>query len=158
MVRLQIGLAGDQQIDRELLRFTDNIKDLRPAFQRIADQLAEAMRQHFATEGGFGAASRWSGGHWAPLSPKYRLWKEKRYPGQPILVLTGALRRDLTSRPFGVERIGTQSMEVGTDIPYATYHQHGTPKMPMRKPMDLTAEVRQTMVKTLQRYIVSGRV
>jgi len=151
VVRLQIGLAGDQQLNRELLRFTGNLKDLRPAFARIADELAEATRIHFATEGG-------PEGHWAPLSPKYRLWKEKRYPGQPILVRTGALRTDLTQRPFGVERITASSMDVGTEIPYAAFHQHGTPKMPRRRPLELTEKTRIQMVKVLQRYIISGRV
>lgn len=157
-MRLQIGLDGDVQINRELTRIKSNIRDARPAFEKIADQLAVAMREHFDTEGGFGLRSRWSGGHWAPLSPKYRAWKNIHYPGQPILVLSGALRHDLTQRPFGIEVITPYEMTVGTRIPYATFHQHGTKNMPMRKPMDLTTEVREQMVKTLQRFVMVGEV
>jgi phage gpG-like protein len=150
-VKLYINLAGDVQLSRTLLRFSDRMRDMRPAFNAIADDLADSLRRNFNTQGTYGGAK------WSPLSPKYRVWKAKNYPGRPVLVRTGALRADLTKRPFGVEKITAQSMDVGTALPYFKYHQHGTPRMPRRR-QELNEATRRRMVKTAQRFIMTGQV
>jgi len=155
-VRLNISLAGDVQIDRELLRMRNAVVDARPAFEKIALMISQFTVKHFASEGGGGAGGRWSSGHWAPLSPPYRAWKAEHFPGQPILVRTGALRRDLTNSPMGVQTITSDTMTVGTDIPYAAFHQQGTPRMPRRRVLDLDTATRTEMVKVLQRWVATG--
>src|SRR4029078_310970 len=65
-VRLNISLAGDVQIDRELLRMRNAVVDARPAFEKIALMISQFTVKHFASEGGGGAGGRWSSGHWAP--------------------------------------------------------------------------------------------
>ena len=151
-MRANISIAGDRQLSRDILRITEHVADLRPALNAIADQLRDANRRQFESEGRFGS------GGWDPLSADYARAKARSFPGRPILVRTGALRRSLTERPFGVEEIGRQTMEVGSDLVYAQYHQHGTRKMPRRRPVELPASVRADMTRTLQRYIISGRV
>lgn len=152
MVRLQLSFAGENQVDRQLARFSDRAADASPAFEAIADQVAAQLLRNFSTQG------RHASGGWSPLSPRYARWKAKRYPGAPILVRTGKMRRELTRRPFGVERIGAQSMEVGTNLARAGYHQRGGGHLPRRRPFEFREATRREMAKVLQRFIVTGKV
>lgn len=150
MVQLLISVDGDEQVNNTLLRFLDRLEDATPAFDAVAEELVVDNRAQFASEGQFASNG------WSPLSPKYRDWKMKRYPGKPILELTGALKESLTERPFGVERINKMSMSVGTGVPYSRFHQNGTSSMPQRRPVELTGERRNSMTKTLQRFLATG--
>jgi phage gpG-like protein len=62
---------------------------------------------------------------WAKLSPGYAAWKDKKYPGQPILRATGKMEDTAKIVPY---RTG---FNVNT-TPYGAYHQFGTRKMPAR--------------------------
>jgi phage gpG-like protein len=62
---------------------------------------------------------------WARLTPKYSTWKDKKYPGQPILRATG-LMQDAAY----IYTQGNQFLVKSTD--YGAYNQFGTSKMPAR--------------------------
>jgi len=89
-------------------------------------------------------------GSWAPLSESYAAWKEKHYPGQPILVRTGKLRAALTdSNAPGARRdVSGESLSYGTTgIPYASAHQTGSVaghltagNLPARPPFDFGSD------------------
>ena len=73
-------------------------------------------------------------GSWAPLSSMYAEWKAQKFPGQPILVATGALRDALTksSSPLAARDWSSSTFQFGTaDVEYASHHQLGTEKMPL---------------------------
>ena len=156
--RLTFSFYGDAQIDRSLARFADTVGDARPAWEAMAERFARTNRRQFATEG------RHASGGWAPLSPRYAEWKAEHYPGKPILEREGNLVESLTRRPFGVEVIEPDRMVLGTDVrspegyPYAEAHQHGTGRMPQRRPVELREQERREWIKLLQRYIVTGKV
>lgn len=151
MVTLRLEAVGTQALVRTLKRYQDAVLDLREPFEQVADRFAQMELAQFTSQG---AAS---GDPWAPLSPGYAAWKERRYPGRPILVRTGQLRRDLTRRPFGVEAITSDEMRLGTSLRYARYHQTGTPRMPRRRPIDLTELQKRELVKIVQRWIVESK-
>lgn len=151
-VTFSLQFAGEDVVSRTLERFADRSDDASPAFRAIADAFAAFERRQFESEGVAG-----TGSPWAPLSPRYAAWKARRYPGQPILVATGALRRSLTERPLGVERIGSDYAELGSEVAYGRFHQQGD-GVPQRRPVDLPESERRDMVKVLQRWIVTGKV
>jgi phage gpG-like protein len=83
------------------------------------------------------ATGQFTGGAWAPLSPKYKTWKDKAFPGKPILERTGRLRGSLewlgtAPGPGGLFTAAPDHVLVGTTVPYGTYHQEGTAGMPAR--------------------------
>ena len=87
-------------------------------------------------------------GSWAALSSKYAAWKERVTPGRPLLVLSGALGAALTeSADTNAERtINGDSLTYGTKgVPYATFHQTGTGKMPARPVFDFSADFEEGM-------------
>lgn len=136
-----------------LARFRDHIADAQPAFEAMADHQAKVNTQQFNTRGGYGS------GGWAPLSPDYAAWKMRHHPGKPLMELSGDLRDSMTTRPFGIDEVTGQGFVIGTQLPYAAYHQHGTPKMPAR-PLFGTPQSADTKVfaKILQSWIVKGTV
>lgn len=150
--RFVLSFGGEDQIDRTLERFEVRSDDASPAFHAIAEQFRALNRRQFDSEGVAGGGSPWT-----PLSPAYAAWKARVHPGKPILELTGDLRRSLTGDPLGVERIGPDYAELGTEIPYGVYHQLGD-GVPQRRPVDVPESERRAWVRILQRFIVTGEV
>lgn len=89
-------------------------------------------------------------GSWAQLSATYDEWKQKNFPGNPILVRTGKLREALTqsSSPFAKRDMADDEFDFGTSgVEYASYHQTGTAFMPDRPPFDFTGEFEAAIQK-----------
>lgn len=117
--------------------------------QRFAPAFYANMRQDVTLEGGG------SGARWAPLSPAYATWKAARFPGAGILVRSGALKASLAGpdSPLSVFRPGPTSLEIGTSVPYAMYHQLGTSRMPQRPPLRVNGAFMSTIGKELQAHV-----
>lgn len=153
-MRLVLDIAGDKQVERELLRVAGDVGDVSPALNRIVDLWIDETGQQFDTQGFHGS------GGWAPLTPGYAAEKAKRFPGRGILHRTFALQQSLTDRgdPNMIVQIGRDELAWGTKVPYATFHQLGTRRMPRRRPVELTERARQQTVRILQRFIITGEV
>ena len=66
-----------------------------------------------------------TGRPWRPLTPPYARWKQARYPGQPILRLTGKMQDEARIVPSGRGFSATTTF-------YGPYHQYGTRFMAAR--------------------------
>lgn len=132
------GTEDDMALERLVAAFEragDELGDFgKYLWPRLTPLLEETIARQFDSEGDGPS------GHWAPLSAQYAAWKQKKYPGAPILVATGALREGLTSSgsPFA-KRVpnGDEYVYGTTGVTYASYHQVGTGKMQARQPLDL---------------------
>ena len=96
---------------------------------RIRDLWTERIDKAFESKGGS------IGKRWKPLSPAYAIWKGRHFPGRPLLVLKGRMKRSLTdstSRDMIFSRKGGRQLIIGTRVRYAKFHQYGTSKMPAR--------------------------
>lgn len=150
MLRFTIDVAGERQLDRGISRFEEGISDYRPVWDLIYDDFLAEVKAQFESEGAHG------GGRWAPLSERYARWKQKHYPGKPILERTGDLKKSLTERgaPGAVFRSEPRALTMGTDVPYAIYHQTGTRKMPARQEIRLTSHFKIEAMRLIQEYLV----
>lgn len=165
-VRVHFSVHGVEEYKASLERFNLDKRDLSPLWGSISRSFAYYMRRQFASQGGeFGPP-------WLPVqSARYAALKAEAYPGQPTLVASGALKRSLTSQPFGVERQGPRSLELGTALPYAAIHQRGVPKgtkmsfkvgdqwvtlngLPKRTIIGSNASMRNSWRKKIQRFLV----
>lgn len=154
MTNLSFAGAGAEPFARQLRRFSDHLQDATPAFAAMAEyQVKTVNARQFAEKG-----TPETGGRWSPLSPPYARFKARVRPGRPLLVFDGDLKREMTIPGKGVYEIRRSGMTVGTDLPYARYHQNGTPTMPARPLMGTPreADTRQ-FEKILQRFIVTGQ-
>lgn len=166
-LNFSVALDGDVQLNRTLVGISDRATDWRPAWHAIADDLMDAEKRQFQSEGQFGS------GGWQPLRPATKARRiALGYAAGPILTMTGDLKRSLTVKGDSgqVLVIAPHQFAFGTTVDYAGYHQHGTaPRarasstafgpqrpMPARRPLELPESVRKDIVKTAQRFWVTG--
>jgi phage gpG-like protein len=150
---LSFDSAGAEPFSLVLERWQDNLGDARPAFEAMAQyQVKTVNGRQFREEGSVET------GKWAPLSKDYGRWKARVRPGRKIMVFDGDLKRSMTVPGKGIYIVRSTSMTVGTSVPYAIYHQKGTPMMPAR-PLIGAPRKKDTrqLGKILQRWIVESR-
>jgi len=152
MFRFRLDIAGEIQMDRGIARFADGIADYRPIWPVIEDDFYALEKRQFASEGAEG------GDQWADLSKEYGEWKEKHFPGKPILERTGDLMRSLTSGddPNSVKVEERKQLTLGTRIPYAIYHQSTLPRkrLPRRPEIQFTEGFKRMAMAHVQGYLV----
>jgi phage gpG-like protein len=78
---------------------------------------------------------------------KPRKAKSKRNAGRKILVDTGRLRQSITV----IER-NAEMVKVGTNVPYAEYHNKGTENLPQRQFIGISEKLNRINKKTLALY------
>ncbi len=110
--------------------------------KRILENLKRLTKEHvkklFDSEGASGANGKWS-----HLSFQYKIWKERHFPGKPImkrkLYLYHALRSGRGSA-WQIDKTfwGRTRFRFYIDPEYWKYHQWGTRKLPKRKTFDPT--------------------
>jgi hypothetical protein len=125
-------------------------EDMSPVMRRIGDDVVDDVGLMFQTQG---AAA---GAPYAPLSPDYARSKEERYPGRPILVADGSMRREmldkLTALDVGHDRVVYEPV---SDI--AIYHQKGTRRMPARKMVAVTEPRKRAWDRYFAEWLAADR-
>lgn len=159
-VVLRYEVFGDEQINREMLRFEGRLTDARPAFLTIIDDMQDQIEQQFESQGVSGS------GGWTPLKPETIAEKEAKGYDTRILHRTHRLRESLTDplsafsagNPDQVLVLTPMSFEFGSTVPYGAVHQKGSEiaNIPQRRPVEFSEVQRQGHVRTLQRFIIEG--
>jgi hypothetical protein len=110
-------------------------QDLTPLWNRMIPAITDDLAANFGNQGSLDGA-------WQPLSPTYAARKARRYPGAPILVADGTMRRAAIVRgaPGNVTEIEPHRLFYGVDLTragkkynYAQVHDRGGVKMPKRE-------------------------
>jgi hypothetical protein len=151
-MRFVFEVAGEKQINRDLLRVGERAADMRPAFAAIVDFWRSETQLQFASQGGHAS------GGWKPLKPSTVAEKARRHLRPEILRATDGLFSSLTQKGDPNELLEMTASEVdwGSRLPYARYHQTGTSKMPRRRPIEFTETTRRNTIKILQRHLLAG--
>jgi len=141
---VSIEFKNANQVYRQLENLTKGLtgpsvlNEIRPKLER---DFNAANKELFSGEGASGAH-----GKWKPLSPRYKAWKSKKYPGKKKMVLTGRLKKALTTNKGDLGYIasrypGKMIFTWLIQIPYWIYHQKGSAPLPMRKTFDPNSKV-----------------
>lgn len=151
-IDLKLTVDGLPQFTQALDFVSNAIKDFKRPFSEVEQLFYQIEAKQFASQGARATA-------WRPLSAAYAKWKARHYPGQPILQLTGALRRALTGRGAGGIRIMTPTdLTLGTNLIYGLPHQRGRGRMPARPPIELTErDERKIVMIFLQAMADAGK-
>lgn len=133
----------------------ERASDLSAVFEAGDEAFRVEMNQQFRTEGEY-----FLGKKWAPLSPAYAARKPTPPPPFGILYRSGELWKSLTdeSHEDHVKVITPTSGTYGTAIPYAKYHQQGTPKMPQRKVIEIRKRLKAWFMRATIGHILSGKL
>jgi phage gpG-like protein len=151
MVAVFYTVAGVERVAAKLRGLELAGSNLTAAMEAAALRLEEGERRQFSSEGGYGT------GAWKPLSPRYRDWKDRHFPGEPILQLRHRLIESLTSAasPDAVREVTPFSLTFGSRVPYGIFHQHGIPgRMPARPPLVLTPADKGQITLLIKRAIM----
>jgi phage gpG-like protein len=137
-------LKGADRIAERLLGYGQHL-DNWEAFWPQVTQAFTAREEIWFTHEGEG---------WAQLDPTYAKWKAVHYPGKPILVRTGDLKRSLTDPTEAVRYSSPHELVLGSDVDYAHWHYTGTSKMPARRPLVPLIRLAGGIANLLQRHLM----
>lgn len=151
-MRLTLEVAGDVQMNHELLALAGRVLDATPAWVAIIADLEHVEKRQFDSEG-----AEASGG-WVELSERWLDYKRQNDYDLRILRMTGALFDSLTQfeSPWAVRRITPMGFEFGTRRPYAGTHQRGSGNVPQRRFLELTMERREAYVRAVLGWARTG--
>lgn len=123
-VKLEVDTSQVERLTDEMI---GRLHEMAPVLLGpIADSIRATFRAIWYTQGGYAV------GGWEPLAESTARRKGGSYR---ILVETDALEASLTEKTaWGhvEEMTDSGSLEIGTEIEYAWYHQEGTRNMPAR--------------------------
>ena len=156
---VELGVKGEMRSGRFGIEGLEaQIKDFTPVWPKVAEVVRAALARGFEQEGNVY-------GKWAPLTRKYGAWKARRFPGRKILHgpdrprhIGGQLRDSLTRKghPDAVQTETPTGLFISSDVPYATYHQHGTGRMVARPPLGLSDRDKASIAQVIHRYFMAG--
>lgn len=153
-MNITLEIDGQEQFNWAVDSISKSITDWRGVWPEVEQIFYRAQLEQFNSEGSRG------GSRWTPLSDNYRNWKQKKYPGRPILVLTGRLKRSLTvNGAGGADQVRDQqpmSLTLGSVVPYAIYHQRGTKRMAQRQPMQFLQRDMGRITSRMYRFAERG--
>lgn len=157
----EIGLFGDTQLSREIMRVGTRSRDMDPVFKHLFDRLQEIEGEQFHSQGARG------GTPWAPLKPETIKSKKAKGYSDPALAefATHALYEALASPASpNNERIYNREWAVfriiGEPADYGAIQHHGAEanNLPSRPLIHLHELDRREFVKEMQRWIFSGKL
>lgn len=158
-VKFQVE-PDDVQLSRVFTGLRRIPENLDEPLKLIEKDFYTGQKKTFLTQGAFEGKERW-----AALSPRYESRKAREFPGKPILVRTGALRRAATNPgdPNAIVNREGAGLEVGIGLRVpggwnlGLLHQLGTRaphSMPIRKVIDLTKKQRARWVRIYRDFLV----
>lgn len=145
MIRFVAEIAGDVQLDRSFNRVEEQISDFRNFWPGVITAFYEIEVEQFQSEGAKGAS-----GPWTPLSPAYRLFKEREFPGKTILRREDALYESMTSSDAldSIVRPQKDELIIGSALPYALAVHRKRPVI------SLSEDNKRKLVKSIQQRLV----
>ena len=153
--RLTFDVDGERQVSRAFQLMEHEVRDLSEPLEEIGELIRQAIGEEFATSGARGGAP------WAPLSADYEEWKTAHFPGRPLLVQSGSMRRALLSKAaFRVteDRLIYAPESASASHPeIAGFHQRGTEDMPLRKMVEVTRADRRSFERTVHEWLNAKR-
>jgi hypothetical protein len=172
-VEIGFDVMGETQVARTFALADELASDMSEPLGELMDQLLSQVELQFDTQGAAGgsttlagSAGVLTGARWAPLSDEYGAWKAEHYPGWPILVRDGGMKRAMLDRQAAVHVSETEAVyEPISEI--AGFHQSGADwigpawgrgevlhHLPQRKIVDLSEEWKHEHVdRTFARWI-----
>lgn len=101
----------------------DHSQDYTPVFEQYVPWYQKTVVPLIYSSTGATAGKKWK-----DLTPRYREWKNRHFPGMHILICSGTMYSAAMGGPGAVQQIGTKTATFGIDlgaVPYARAHQYG---------------------------------
>jgi len=146
MIQLHVTVNGVEKVIAGLEKIQGRAKDLRPAFKVARMLIMESTQRTFMAEG--------RPDRWQPLS---EMTLTRRGQNARILRDKGILMASIgISSADGIFVLKPLELRVGTNVPYARYHQDGI-GVPQREFMVLLPEDEEKISKAILDHIVGDQ-
>jgi len=149
------------QVNPRIMKTLQQAAEMKPPemkviLQQVDHRFREDEKTQFASQGTSG------GQKWQALSPRYKAWKKRKFPGRKIMSLTGKTRKSLTTKGGGhiaqYDLRPRPSVTVGTSVKTAAYHIRSSnnplynPRMPHRDTLQMTRRQERNYFKIIADY------
>ncbi len=133
-IELRFVIEGEVQLAAYLGTAANNVKDFRPALQKVSSELLKSFDLNYSSRGSLF-------GGWAP--------RTKSYPW-PLLEKSGAMRSAFSGA------VSRDSVTLSNGVPYFKYHQsnQARTRLPRRTMMKIDAARRTFVIKAFQQHII----
>jgi hypothetical protein len=121
-MQVAINVTGTKEEIAKFQKFKVSILD----FTEALVEIGKSGKNYYSSEV-FGSQGGILGARWAPLSPQYKIWKAKHYPGRGINIRTGK-----TKESFDYKSSRDELTIYNTNDEVFKFLQLGTSKMPAR--------------------------
>lgn len=111
MIDIKFDVEGVTELSRRFNVLDAKIDDLTIPFEEAKDILKDGIDRSFDTNG------ESIDEDWAPLSPNYKKWKEKKAPGKTTLVFSGTMKES-----FDYE-VSKTFLKISNSTDYFKFHQ-----------------------------------
>lgn len=145
-----------QGVARRIRAIGVRSEDMGRAGRKMAEIVAKSNRRQFSTKGAY------YGTPWKPLKPRTLMEKMAQgFPADP-LVRTGAMKREFTSLPMGVQEITRTSVRLGGKSKISRYQQYGTHRngkraIPPRVIQRVSRQMNADILKAVNEYLMKGK-
>ena len=131
----------------------ERLSALGASFRDFTEALALLGRQliMFYSSTVFTSEGQALGQKWAPLAASTQAYKDAHWEGRGILQRTGALQHAFYATNTA------DTLTVGNNASYFSYHQLGTRKMPQRQIIGVNARV-ETMIKSVLEADIRAKI
>lgn len=106
-----------ERAKQTFVRLAKRVSNLNPVWHKFIDywknDVIPAVWQ--------GKGKLMEGKKWEPLTEKYRKWKAKKYPGKPMMYLSGKLFSAAEGGPGWYQKLQPKSLEIGVQGPEYFY-------------------------------------
>jgi len=150
-VQLRVLIDGEAQFSRRAHGLLRTVTNWRPFLEWFKAEYVDLLRRRMDAEGAVDGESKWQ-----PLDEKYAAWKERHFPGKPILQRTGAMYQAITDPD--VELSDTR-LAITIDNDYAIYHHSNLPRgsnLARRVIADLTGPFKRRMMAAWREAMKAG--
>lgn len=145
-LKIEIKISGDATVKRKLAILGDGINHMPNAMRKIGEEAADYYRSIGITDKG----RPWGSG-WQDLSMQYKKWKEKHYPGRPIMIASGNLENS-----FFAKHTDT-SVTIGNSASYYKYHQSSAERksnLPRRQMAGVNGRIKDLVKQAVRAELV----
>jgi hypothetical protein len=135
---------------KKFIKLMQNCDDLSPVFKDFVTEYKEIVAQNFEAHGKIMERQRW-----VNYTPEYLYWKQKHYPGKPMLELSGDLKAAATNFKSDVSSKSLVMTIDGADYFFYVQERKTNPRHYFNTPDDdLPIQAWKVLIEKAENYIM----
>lgn len=150
-LQVTVKISGDTELTAKLTKLGTKLVNFMEANKSIGKEVAAYYGgQVFASQGAE------LGKRWASLSPNYKRYKAKKYPGRGLNVVSGHMQKGFTYEATTKQVVIFNEVSKES-VPYFDFIQLGTRKMPARPMLGINEPIK-TIIADIVNIDIANKI